>query len=433
LKPLDFEPGQRTAAPPRRLARTATAVVLTALPVLLIVGGLAGYQALRNSRPVVAVTPPPAQARLIDTVTAERADWRPVLTLYGQVSAGRSVDLRALVAGEVTSVSPALVDGGLVRQGDVLLTLDPFDYEGVVIRARADLAEARSRIAEFDARIRLEREALVRAEETVAITERERVRIEGLAAKDIATVRTLEEVAVRLIGAKSAVDLRRNQMAVAEAQRAVTEAGLPRLEFALRAAERNLAQTRLVAPFDAVVSNAAAERGRLLNATDRVATLTARDRTEVRVTLSDAQYGRLVTDGTGLIGRPAEIVWRGGEVELKAHGRIDRVAPTATAAAGGFDIFVRLDTTPDAMRPGAFVDVRLADRTFAGTVRVPQSALNGDAVFIVADGRLKRVPVRVAAFDGEYVLVAGDVPAGAQVMVSRYGQAADGVPVEVRK
>jgi multidrug efflux pump subunit AcrA (membrane-fusion protein) len=419
--------------------RPFRAVAMTLLPLALLGGAFAGFGWLRDTRPTVPVAAPVPQVRAVEALRVSPGEVRPMLDLYGHLIAGQTVDLRALVAGEVVTVAPGLVDGGSVRAGETLLAVDPFDHEAARQRAAAELAEARARVAEQTVRIQLERDALTRLEEQAAVVTRERERVAALAAKDIATERALDDVTVRLSQARSAVELRRHQIALAEAQRATLEAALPRLDVAVRTAERNVANTRLAAPFDAVVSNAAAERGRLLNVSDRIATLTAVNRQEVRFGLSDAQYGTLLAEGTPLEGRRVDVVWSGGETVFTRQARIERLAAAASTQAGGFEAVARLELAADdpvarVMRPGAFVSVRLPDRLHRDVVRVPQVALYDNAtIFLVNEGRLRRVPVTVAGWYGEDVLVRGAIASGSLVLVSRLGNAVDGMRVEPRE
>ena len=101
----------------KRALRLARFVLMVILPLALLVGAFAGFSYMRATRPVVPVERPVEQARLVDAVIAQRADLRPTLTLFGEIVAGRSVDLRALVGGSIVAVSDDLVDGGARGRG----------------------------------------------------------------------------------------------------------------------------------------------------------------------------------------------------------------------------------------------------------------------------------------------------------------------------
>ncbi len=127
--------------PLARVSRFLRIALMILLPIGLLAGALATFQYLRATRPVVPVERQAERPRAVQVITAAPGEVRPTLNAFGTIVAGRSVDLRALVAGEITAVSERLVDGGRVAEGEELLRVDPFAFEGAVIRARADLAE----------------------------------------------------------------------------------------------------------------------------------------------------------------------------------------------------------------------------------------------------------------------------------------------------
>ncbi|WP_372423520.1 efflux RND transporter periplasmic adaptor subunit [Salinarimonas chemoclinalis] len=426
-------PRRRASSLAARLGRVLRILVMVVLPIALVVGALAGFGWLRDTKPTVPVERLGERARAISALVATPTAVQPTLTAYGRIVAGRSVDLRALVSGPVIAVSDALVDGGRVSEGDALATIDPFAYEGALVRARADLAEAQARIAELAARTRQEEDGIARAGEQLAIAERDLARLVQLRDSGAATARALDDVELRVSQARSALETRENQIAILEAQRAALDASLERLRFAVSQAERNLEDTVLRAPFDALVSNAGAEIGKIVGQNDRIATLVATDRLEARFLLSDGQYARLAPDG-GLVGRPVTVIWRAGDTEIARPARIARVA--SEAADASFAVYAAFDAPveSDVLRPGAFVEARLSDRVFEDALVLPVSALYDGGVFVVdADERLARVEVDILTWGDEGVVVrSGEIEAGDRILSSRLTAASSGQLVEIR-
>lgn len=429
-------PGTATEEPakrPRWARWLIRATLSVAFIVAIIVGALGLRQHLVSTRPAPPVTTVPERIRTVDITKAVVQDVQPTLTLYGQVAAGRTVDLRLLVGGEVTRIAENLVEGGKVARDAPLVTVDRFEYEGALVRARTELAEAEARIAETEAKVALERAAQKRAVEQREIAGREVDRLATLLGRGATSDATLDASRSRLAGAESAVELRANQIRVLEAQLDRERASLDRLRWNVQKAERDIRNTTLFAPYEGLLSNVAAEVGRLVNVNDRVATLVDLDRFEVRFSLSDAQYGRLVAGGRRLEGQAVEVEWHGGGSVLQAKGVIDRISPVVAAATGGFDVFARLERSPatEKMRPGAFVTVRTADVVYDDVVRLPQSAVHpGSRIFAVGDdNRLIEIPVTVAGFDGDARLVRGEVKEGMRIMASRLPDAGPGVLV----
>jgi multidrug resistance efflux pump len=421
------------ARPGKRLARALRLIVMIILPLVLLAGAFAGFAYMQATRPIVPIERQPEQPRLVDAVVAERADLRPTLTLFGEIISGRSVDLRALVAGEVVSVSDQLVDGGRVARGDELVRIDSFAFEGALVRANADLAETRARIAELDARVRQEETAIARAREQLEITEREINRLRTLTERGAAPERQLDDALLRLSQAESALEGRESQLAVFEAQRDQLDAALARLEFGVAQAQRNLDDTVLRAPFDALVSDPQAEEGKIVSSNDRIATLVATDRLEVRFSLSDSQYARLAARGE-ITGSAVTVTWRAGDTVVERPAHVTRVAPqTADASFAAFAGIVIDEAALDVLRPGTFVEVAMPDQLYEDAILLPPDALYENSVFLIAEQRLQRIPVTVRAFAAEGVVVAGEIPDGALVLSSRLSAAATGQLVEVRE
>lgn len=419
-----------------RIWRASRFFLMVVLPIAFLAGAVAGFSYLRATRPVVPVERQSERARPVLAVAAEPSAIQPDLSVFGRIVAGRSVDIRALVGGEVIAVSDDLVEGGRIAAGAEILRVDPFASEGALVRARADLAEARARIAELEARTRQELDAIARAEEQLEISERELTRLTQLRDTGAATLRALDDVQLRVSQAQAALESRRNQLAVFEAQGAQLSAGLERLAFAVSQAERTLSETVLRAPFDAIVSNVGAEIGKLVSVNDRVATLVATQRLEARFSLSDAQYARIAAQGD-LVGRPVTVVWSAGGVEIAREAVIVRVAAEARDASFQVVAAFTDGDVADILRPGAFVEARFADRVFEEAIALPVDALYDSGVFAIdAESRLRRVEVEILTFVDGGALVrardAADLPPGTPILASRLSAPAAGQLVEIR-
>ncbi|MCP1168257.1 efflux transporter periplasmic adaptor subunit, partial [Limimaricola sp. ASW11-118] len=90
------------------------------------------------------------------TITPERT--RPELIVFGELLSSRTVALRASVGGIVQDVAEAMVEGGAVTAGDLLLQIDPADAESALARARVDLEDALSEAREAERALELARD-----------------------------------------------------------------------------------------------------------------------------------------------------------------------------------------------------------------------------------------------------------------------------------
>jgi RND family efflux transporter MFP subunit len=220
---------------------------------------------------------------------------------------------------------------------------------------------------------------------------------------------------------------------IGEQQKAI----VARLEWVLKRAERNLANTVLKAPFAGFVTSVNAQIGRHVGINDRIATLIDRGQMDVRFSLSDRQYARLLQAEGKLFGRPVTVRWQTDAAPLEFHGIVDRVGAEISAATGGVSVMARLNVSASghaALRPGAFVDVLMKDRLYKNVAAIPESALfERDTVYVIRDKRLKARKVRIIGYDDARVLVRGDLAADEQLLVTHLNQAGNDLLVAVQK
>jgi len=337
------------------------------------------------------------------------------------------------VAGEVIKTGAQLREGGVVKKGDVLLRIDPFQYEGRLIEAQAKLAEARAKSREIEATIESEQDALKRSRDQLVIAKRDLERAVPLAAKGTISKKVADDRRMIVSEREQSLDQRANNLDIQQARAAQARAVILQLQWGVRLAKRNLEDTVLEAPFGAYVMNVGAELGRIVSANDPVATLLDANWIEVRFTLSDRQYGRIVSSDQTLIGREVKVLWHVGDKPVEYEARIERVGAEIAAEKGGVEIYARLKdpNLPTPIRPGAFVEVRVPDRTYKSVTALPQTSLyGGKLVYVIVEGRLKARKVDLIGATGSQILVRGQISKGDKVITTRLTAAQDGVRVE---
>ena len=235
---------------------------------------------------------------------------------------------------------------------------------------------------------------------------------------------------------RQTLEQRQNNVKVWAAKIEQQQATLDRLDWSVKKAERRLAETRLVAPFDAYVDNANAELGRTLGANDAVAMLIDENAIDVNFTLTDQQFGRIVARDGSVIGRKINVSWRVGETPIQYSAVVDRVDAQIDSNSGGVQVYARIDNPrkPVPLRPGAFVEIEVPDVTFKSVMVLPVTALyNNDTVYLNVDGRLAPRQVELVGASGKDLLVRGSLNPGERVVVTRLATPAAGVKVEESK
>lgn len=142
------------------------------LPLILIGASLVGAGYLRATKPEVAAAPETEPVWNVRAVVIEHRDHQPTLDLYGELVAGREVTIRPKVAGEVTLASPKLREGGRFAKGEVMLQIDPFDYQAAIDELLAQIKEAKAKRDELLANQSMEQMMLVLDKDQQALIER---------------------------------------------------------------------------------------------------------------------------------------------------------------------------------------------------------------------------------------------------------------------
>ncbi|WP_196223237.1 efflux RND transporter periplasmic adaptor subunit [Roseibium sp. RKSG952] len=359
----------------------------------------------------------------------------PTISAFGEVTAGRTVELRSLVAGEVIAVNPALKVGGMVSKGDMLVKIDPFEYEGALTEAKADLAEAEAKQVENKGQLTLERENIKRSKEQLEFAQKDLKRATELVERGSGAIseQSVDERKLLVSQREQAQEQNQNTLALYEAKVAQQDAAIKKYQWGVQNAERQLNNTVLYAPFDAVVREQGAEAGRLVSVNDAVASIYSNEELEVRFTLSDNEYGRIVSSEGTVVGRPVDLLWNIGTDPIVYHAKVDRVAADVDSTHGGVDIYAVVDYDQDKppLRPGAFVQIQIPDQAYPETFRIPENAVYGDGlVYVIKDGRLQAKQVSVQAYDGNTTIVRGGLENGDELLTTRLAEAGNGLLVK---
>ena len=385
--------------------RSLVRVLKLLLPLLVVGVATLAAVVLVRSKPEVAtqvpqVAPPGVRAHVVTVDTVQV----PVLS-QGTVRPRTETQIVPEIAGRVTWVAPSFASGGFFEQGDVLLRIDPFDYQQAMISARSQLAQARLRLAQEE------------AESEIALRE-----WQSLGRGD-----------------PRALTLREPQLEDAKASVAAAEAALVR-------AERDLERADVRAPYIGRVRSKNVDVGQFVTVGAAIATIYAVDVAEVRLPLPDEQLayldlplayrGSTVQDGPRVTLRTtfagATYEWRGRIV--RTEGEIDPVSRMVHVVAEVRDPYA---SGSDRRRPplavGMYVEAEIEGRAFDEIVVVPRAALQGrnQVLTIDRDSRLQFREIDILRATTESVYVRSGLTQGETVAISSLDGPTDGMLVQV--
>jgi multidrug efflux pump subunit AcrA (membrane-fusion protein) len=356
----------------------------------------------------------------VNVVTAEVGTVTPVLTAFGQVQSGRTLEIRAAVGGSLLELAPEFVEGGVVREGQVLFRIDPADAEAALARAQADATDTAAEMRDAARGLELAQDELLAAEEQTALRERAALRQRDIAARGVGSEAAVETAELAASAARQAVLARRQAIAQAEARLAQSETRQNRSEIALAEAERRLDDTVVRARFSGVLSGVSIVEGRLVSANEQLGQLIDPDRLEVAFRVSTAQYARLL-DGAGkLADLPVRLRLDMFGLDLERAARLSRDSAAVAEGQSGRLLYAAIDDATG-LKPGDFVTVEVDEPPLDQVVRLPGSAMDSSGtVLVLGEGdRLEVLPVTLVRRQANDILVQGIGLEGREVVVER--------------
>lgn len=343
--------------------------------------GMAGMQV-----PVSVVTVQPARAE----ITTE---------LPGRVSAIKDAQIRARVDGIVETIN--FKQGGEVKAGELLFTIDPAPYQAARASAYAELKRAQA---------------------------------------NATSARQLAQRYGKLIKA-NAVSRQDYDNAVAQAAQA--EAAIAAANAALQGADINLGYTKVTSPIDgrigqsmvtegALVSAAAATQMAAVQQIDRVYVDVTRSTTELAAMRRDLASGRYKRTEDGAA--QARVVLEDGSIYEHA-GEMLFSGISVDPGTGQVTVRSEFPNVDQILLPGMYVRVRLPQAVDENALLVPQQALQraadgSSSLMVVVDDKVQSKPVEVGPAIGSNWLISKGLAAGDVVVVAGFQKLRPGAPVK---
>ena len=104
------------------------------------------FVVLTATKPKLERTQPPVPKPMVRVTQVKTRPQVMIINGEGTVKPLREIQLVPQVNGKVIFVSPALVDGGEFKKGDLLLRIDPLDYQLAVTLAQARVKDSESKL-----------------------------------------------------------------------------------------------------------------------------------------------------------------------------------------------------------------------------------------------------------------------------------------------
>jgi len=375
-------------------------LILPVVVVAVLVG--IGLAILYNPPSSSRGGPPPARAITVEVMAVQPSAYQISLASYGTIAPRTQSALVAQVGGQILSVSDNLREGGFFARGDVLLEIDPREFEADVQINQAALADAQQ------------------------LVEEERARADQ-AARDWQRLGNT--------GKPTALVLRGPQLAAAQARLASAEATLSK-------AQLDLERATVRAPYDGRVLQQRADIGQVVGAGASLADIYATDLVEVRLPLrnADLRFFDLPEGAVNLAQMPDVEIYSDLGERTVWYGKVVRTEGAIDPAARQLHVVAQIDnpfSSSDGRRPlkiGEYVTASLAGRQLVDARIIPvQSIYQNSFVYLAEEGLLARRSVDLLWQNERDALVASGIEFGDELVLTPLGQVSSGMPVRIAR
>lgn len=331
---------------------------------------------------------PPPPVAIADVV--ERA--MPVtIRAVGTVEASSTVDIRAQVAGPILAIS--FQEGADVKAGDLLFTIDPRPFQGIVNQAESVLARDTAQLNNLEAQAQ---------------------RADDLFSRGVIPKADRDTLAANVASMRATVNADRGT---------------------LEAARLQLSYTKIAAPVSGRTGALQVHQGSLVRANDAAPMVTISATAPVNVTF--AIPARLLPRLRGPETRDLRITASiPGVPESAATGKLGFVDSSANRATDTITVKGVFPNGNRQLWPGQYVDVTMQLAIEPHALVIPTAAVQasqqGQFVYVVKDNTAEMRPVRIGWTDGDITVVESGVSAGDKVVTDGHLRLTPGAKISIK-
>ena len=331
------------------------------------------------------------------TVSVQRGSYSPRIVVLGAVEPAQDIILSPRAEGQLIELSTEFAPGQMVHEGDLLLRIDPADFENALSIRESEL------------------------EQTEASLEIEQGR-QSLARKELAMLQcTIDDTNRALV-------LREPQIASIRAEVSAARAVVERAKLELQ-------RTRVFAPFDAQILSRSVNVGSQVARGDELARLVGvreywvfaavpvRSLRWIQFERSDGQGSAVTLRNPDVwppgVNRSARVTRMIGTLDQQS--RLARVLITVTDPLG-----LESDVPPLILR--SLIETEIAGRPIEDVVRLSRRHVREkDTVWVMKDGKLEIRETEVVFRDAEFAFIRTRLESGEEVVTTTLATVATGV------
>lgn len=336
-------------------------------------------------------------AALVETVIARRGTYSPQLVVLGDVRPAQDIVLSPRVRGQVLELSQNFVPGGMIREGEVLLQIDPADFENALSIRRSELLQVEASLEIEEGRQSLAKKELALLGDSIDETNR-------------------------------ALVLREPQFASIRSQVAAAKAAVER-------AKLDLERTQIVAPFDAQILRRTANVGSQVGPGDELGQLVGIDEYWIMVAVPVRNLRWVVFPDGDRLG--SKVTLRNADAwgaDVSREARVSRMIGTLDQESRLARVLVTVDdplsqnTDAPPLILDTLIESQIEGKPIDNVVRLKREYIHDrDTVWIKSNGKLEIRETVIDFRDAEYAYIREGVEDGEEVVTTTLATVADGI------
>lgn len=377
------------------------------ISLLILASAILVSALLYLNRPSTEIAEPEYRPVSVDAALVVKETLAIPVQAQGSVTPLRETSLQAEVSGRIVDAAENFLVGGFIAANEVILRIDPSDYETQVLRTKAALKSAESNLAQEKGRAEVAKQEWKR----------------------------LPKGSQR---SQEATDLylRKPQLAQAQAQLLAAQADLD-------TATDNLDRTVIKAPYDALIRVKHSELGQFVGVGTPLAEIFSIDEAEVRLPIPQSKLEYL--DSPGVQGYQQNT-----QIDLYTHvaGKLKHWHATLHRTEGVFDERSRVlytvariedpyalkNPTGNILRMGTFVNANIKGRALPDLIVLPRYVLRaGNLLWVIdKDNILRNRQVSVLRTGGDQIYVTAGLDDGDTVCLTLLDSSFTGATVAIQ-
>ena len=377
-------------------------IVKIVLPVCLILAGIAGWIYFKSKQPKMKRKPPKKHSIVVKTVPTHKKNHRISIHAMGTIIPDRQVILKSRISGEIVYISPDFVQGKVIKKGKTIVKIDDSDYKINVLKAESALLKALSLFA------------IEQGNQKIAKQE------------------------LKLINKALVNKIRETDLALRKPQLAQAKALVDNARADLKKAKLNMARTKIITPFNAMILTKNIDIGSLVNVQGPIATIIAVDAYKIKTLIPPDMLGDIkINEKTGskalVHSQYSDHTWQGKVIgttgEITNKSRMAGIIVLVKAPLG----LQRKNTTKPLvpMLLNDHVDVHIFGKTLKDVFCIPRAILrDNNTLWIFDNGTLKIKKVNIVWKEKDMVYIKSGITARDLLITSDMSVAVNGMTIK---